>query len=40
MIILISNPAPVKDEHKIIRQIFDEGLDVFHLRKKEYPKVS
>ena len=38
MIILISNPAPVKDEHKIIRQIFDEGLDVFHLRKKEYPE--
>lgn len=38
MIILISNPAPVKDEHKIIRQIFDEGLEVFHLRKKEYPE--
>lgn len=38
MIILISNPAPVKDEHKIIRQIFDEGLEIFHLRKKEYPE--
>ena len=38
MIILISNPAPVKDEHEIIRQIFDEGLTVFHLRKKEYPE--
>jgi len=38
MIILISNPAPVHDEHKIISQIFDEGLEVFHLRKKEYPE--
>jgi thiamine-phosphate pyrophosphorylase len=38
MIILISNPAPLKDEHEIIRQIFDERLDVFHLRKKEYPE--
>jgi len=36
MIILISNPAPVKDEHEIIRQIFEEGLEVFHLRKKEF----
>lgn len=36
MVILISNPAPVNDEHEIISQIFDEGLDVFHLRKKEY----
>ncbi len=38
MIILISNPAPVKDEHEIIRQLFNEGLEVFHLRKKEYPE--
>ncbi|MFY9153100.1 MAG: thiamine phosphate synthase [Prolixibacteraceae bacterium] len=36
MIILISNPAPVKDEHEIISQIFEEGLEVFHLRKKEF----
>jgi thiamine monophosphate synthase len=38
MIILISNPAPVKDEHEIIRQLFNDGLEVFHLRKKEYPE--
>jgi len=38
MIILISNPAQVKDEHEIIRQIFDKGLEIFHLRKKEYPE--
>lgn len=36
MIILISNPAPVNDEHEIISQIFSEGLDIFHLRKKEF----
>ncbi|MDP2338400.1 MAG: thiamine phosphate synthase [Bacteroidota bacterium] len=38
MIILISNPEPVKDEHEIIRQLFNDGLEVFHLRKKEYPE--
>ena len=36
MVILISNPTPIKDEHEIIRQIFEEGLEVFHLRKKEF----
>lgn len=36
MIILISNSVPVNDEHQIIGQIFDEGLEVFHLRKKEF----
>ena len=38
MIILISNPTPVKDEYEIIRQIFSKDLDIFHLRKKEYPE--
>lgn len=38
MIILISNPTPVKDEYEIIHQIFSKGLDIFHLRKKEYPE--
>lgn len=36
MIILISNPAPVNDEHEIISQIFEVGLEIFHLRKKEF----
>jgi thiamine monophosphate synthase len=36
MVIVISNPAPLNDEHRIIRQLFDEGLELFHLRKKEY----
>ena|ERR1035437_2649683 len=34
MIIIVSNPAPVKDEHNIIRQLLMEGLTIFHLRKK------
>ncbi|MCL6103553.1 MAG: thiamine phosphate synthase [Bacteroidetes bacterium] len=38
MIILISNPVPVKDEHEIIHQLFDDGMEIFHLRKKEYPE--
>ena len=36
MIILISNPAPVNDEHEIISQLFNDGLYIFHLRKKEF----
>lgn len=36
MIILISNPEPVNDEHEIILQLFNEGLEVFHLRKKGF----
>ncbi len=36
MIIIISNPTSIADEHSIIHQLFDEGLEIFHLRKKEY----
>lgn len=36
MIIVISNPAPLKDEISILCQLFDNGLDCFHLRKKTY----
>jgi thiamine-phosphate pyrophosphorylase len=36
MIIIISNPTSVKEEHVIINQLFDEGLEFFHLRKQEY----
>lgn len=35
MIIVISNPSPLKNEHIHIRQLFDEGLELFHLRKKD-----
>jgi thiamine-phosphate pyrophosphorylase len=35
MLIVISNPTPLKNEAAIINQLFDEGLSVFHLRKNE-----
>lgn len=35
MLIVISNPANVIDEAKLINALFDEGLEVFHLRKPE-----
>jgi thiamine-phosphate pyrophosphorylase len=38
MVIVISNPVSVKDEHQIINQLFDEGLEIFHLRKPECSK--
>jgi len=36
MIIIISNPSPLAYEHEIIRHLFNEGLEIFHLRKKEF----
>jgi thiamine-phosphate pyrophosphorylase len=36
MIIVISNPTPVEQEHRIINALFDEGLSIFHLRKLDY----
>jgi len=36
MIIVISNPTSIVKEHAIINQLFDEGLETFHLRKKLY----
>jgi len=36
MIIVISNPIAIADEQAIIQQLFDEGLEIFHIRKKEF----
>lgn len=36
MVIIISNPTAITDEQTIIKQLFDEGLEVFHVRKKEF----
>ncbi|MES2138941.1 MAG: thiamine phosphate synthase [Bacteroidota bacterium] len=36
MVIVISNPTVIADEQRIIQQLFDEGLEVFHIRKKEF----
>jgi thiamine-phosphate pyrophosphorylase len=35
MLILISNPTPLVEEATLINQFFDEGLDVFHIRKPQ-----
>lgn len=36
MIIVISNPTTIEDEPAIIKQLFDKGLEIFHIRKKEF----
>lgn len=36
MIIIISSPTKQKDEKGIICRLFEEGLEIFHLRKKAY----
>jgi thiamine-phosphate pyrophosphorylase len=36
-LILISNPTPVPDEANLINELFNEGLQLFHLRKPDYP---
>lgn len=35
MLIVISNPTPISNEANLINALFDEGLEVFHLRKPE-----
>lgn len=35
MLIIISNPTPIPNEANHINALFDEGLEVFHLRKPE-----
>lgn len=36
MIIVISNPTPVANEAATINRLFDEGLEIFHVRKKDF----
>ena len=38
MLVVISNPKAVADEVIIINALFDEGLEVLHLRKPDYGK--
>ena len=33
MIIIISNPTPIADEATIMNDLFDEGLEILHIRK-------
>ena len=34
MIIIISNPTPIADEATTINNLFDEGLEILHIRKQ------
>lgn len=36
MILVISNPTPVEQEHTYINSLFDAGVPIFHLRKPGY----
>lgn len=36
MIIVISNPTAIKDEYSIIHQLFEQGLDSFHIYKPHF----
>lgn len=38
MLIVISNPLPIKGEHQIINQLFDESLEIFQLYKPSFSK--
>lgn len=35
MVIIITNPSHTNEEHTTINQLFSEGLELLHLRKKE-----
>ena len=35
MLVVISNPTPIANEAELINSLFDEGLEIFHLRKPE-----
>lgn len=39
-LIVISSPAPVAEEPQIIHQLLAAGLEYFHLRKPDYPKMQ
>ncbi|MDF1674850.1 MAG: thiamine phosphate synthase [Vicingaceae bacterium] len=36
MIIVISNPTAIKDEYSIIHQLFEQGLESFHIYKPDF----
>lgn len=38
MIIIISNPTPIENETAIVNQLFENGLELFHVRKYDYSK--
>jgi thiamine-phosphate pyrophosphorylase len=36
MLIVISSPIAIENEANLINQLFDEGMELFHLRKPDY----
>lgn len=36
--IVISNPTPIENETTIVNQLFEDGLELFHIRKYNYSK--
>ena len=36
MIVVVSSPLPIENEGKIINELFENGLEYFHLRKPDY----
>src|SRR5258708_20361056 len=39
-ILIISNPLAVKNEPELVNELFEEGLELFHLRKPNYTAVQ
>lgn len=39
-IIVVSNPAAVENEANIVNALFDDGLELFHIRKPDYSKIE
>ena len=35
-LILVSDFSPIVNEHQLLNQLFSNGLEVFHLRKRDY----
>lgn len=36
MVVVISSPLPIEQESRLINELFDNGLEYFHLRKPDY----
>ncbi|UQD55237.1 thiamine phosphate synthase [Flavobacterium sp. K5-23] len=37
---VISNPTPVENEIKLIHSLFEEGLELFHIRKPDFKELD
>jgi len=39
-IIVVSKPSYTREEHQIVNELFEAGLEIFHLRKPKFSKVE